>query len=117
MVLEECLEKGRGKVIIRSKYEIIEDKKTKQILVHEIPFEVNKQLLVKNKTVDGLEFIIDDINQNGVDAIQDLYVKFNQEADNDPSLMDEAREWVKAHQPEILEKYNEYKSDRILCCG
>ena len=36
---------------------------------------------------------IDDINQNGVDAIQDLYVKFNQEADNDPSLMDEAREW------------------------
>ena len=36
---------------------------------------------------------IDDINKNGVDAIQDLYVKFNQEADNDPSLMDEAREW------------------------
>ena len=45
--IEEALTTGRGKVIIRSKYEIIEDKKTKQILIHEIPFEVNKAMLVK----------------------------------------------------------------------
>lgn len=36
---------------------------------------------------------IEDINTKGVDAIQDLYVKFNQEVENDESLMDEARDW------------------------
>jgi len=59
--IEEALTTGRGKVIIRSKYEIIEDKKIKQILIHEIPFEVNKALLVKkiadiiyDKKIDGI---------------------------------------------------------------
>ena len=36
-----------------------------------------------------------DIDKRGVDAVQDLYVKFNREAENDPSLDDEAREWFK----------------------
>ena len=35
------------------------------------------------------------INKTGVDAIQDLYVKFNREAENDESLNDEARMWFK----------------------
>ena len=59
--IEECLTKGKGKVIIRSKYEIVEDKKIKQIIIHEIPFEVNKALLVKkisdiiyDKKIDGI---------------------------------------------------------------
>ena len=58
--IEECLTTGRGKVIIRSKYEILEDKKNKQVLIHEIPFEVNKANLVKkisdiiyDKKIDG----------------------------------------------------------------
>lgn len=65
--IEEALTKGRGKVIIRSKYEIIEDKKTKQILIHEIPFEVNKANLVKkisdiiyDKKIDGMIEIRDE---------------------------------------------------------
>jgi len=59
--IEEALTTGRGKVIIRCKYEIIEEKKIKQILVHEIPFEVNKAMLVKkisdiiyDKKIDGI---------------------------------------------------------------
>ncbi len=59
--IEEALRTGRGKIIIRSKYEIVEDKKIKQILIHEIPFEVNKALLVKkiadiiyDKKIDGM---------------------------------------------------------------
>ena len=59
--IEECLSTGRGKIIIRSKYELIEDKKSKQILIHEIPFEVNKAQLVKkisdiifDKKIDGI---------------------------------------------------------------
>ena len=57
----EALTTGRGKVIIRSKYELIEEKNKKQILIHEIPFEVNKAQLVKkisdiiyDKKIDGL---------------------------------------------------------------
>ena len=59
--ITEALTTGRGKVIIRAKYEILEDKKVKQILVHEIPFEVNKAMLVKkiadiiyDKKIDGI---------------------------------------------------------------
>ncbi|MBO7246025.1 MAG: arginine--tRNA ligase, partial [Clostridia bacterium] len=45
----------------------------------------------------------------GVDYIQDLYVKFNVEAENDESLMEEARDWfVKIEQKdaEALAIYN-----------
>ena len=59
--IREALETGRGKVVIRSKYEIIEEKGKKQVVIHEIPFEVNKALLVKkiadiiyDKKIDGL---------------------------------------------------------------
>ncbi len=36
-----------------------------------------------------------DILDRGVDAVQDLYVKFNREAENDETLEVEAREWFK----------------------
>ncbi|MBE6139422.1 MAG: DNA topoisomerase IV subunit A [Firmicutes bacterium] len=65
--IEEALTKGRGKVIIRSKYEIVEDKKSKQVIIHEIPFEVNKANLVKkisdiiyDKKIDGMIEIRDE---------------------------------------------------------
>jgi len=65
--IQECLTKGRGKVIIRSKYEIVEDKKNKQVIIHEIPFEVNKANLVKkisdiiyDKKIDGMIEIRDE---------------------------------------------------------
>jgi len=57
----EALTTGRGKVTIRAKYEIEEIKGKKQIIVHEIPFEVNKANLVKkisdiiyDKKIDGI---------------------------------------------------------------
>ena len=65
--IEECLSSGRGKIVVRSKYEIVENKKDKQILIHEIPFEVNKALLVKkisdiifDKKIDGMIEIRDE---------------------------------------------------------
>ena len=65
--IEEALTKGRGKVIIRSKYEIVEEKKNKQVIIHEIPFEVNKANLVKkisdiiyDKKIDGMIEIRDE---------------------------------------------------------
>lgn len=63
----DALTNGRGKVIIRSKYEIVEEKGKKQILIHEIPFEVNKALLVKkiadiiyDKKIDGMQEVRDE---------------------------------------------------------
>ena len=65
--IKEALETGRGKVIIRSKYEIIEEKGKKQVVIHEIPFEVNKAALVKkisdiiyDKKIDGLVEVRDE---------------------------------------------------------
>ena len=52
---------------------------------------------------------VDEIEKQGVDYIQGLYVKFNVEAENDPALMDEAREWfVKIEQKdaEAMSIYN-----------
>ena len=57
----EAFKTGRGKIIIKSKYEISESKGKKQIVITEIPFEVNKALLVKkideiriDKKVEGI---------------------------------------------------------------
>lgn len=50
-----------------------------------------------------------DIDARGVDAIQDLYVRFNQEAHDNQELQDEAREWfykIENKDPEALEIFN-----------
>lgn len=65
--IREALETGHGKIVIRAKYEILEEKNKKQILIHEIPFEVNKATLVKrisdiiyDKKIDGIVEIRDE---------------------------------------------------------
>ena len=83
----DALTKGRGKVVIRSKYEIVEDKKIKQILIHEIPFEVNKALLVKkiadiifDKKIDGILEVRDESDrEESVRIVIDLKKDSNPE--------------------------------------
>ena len=60
---------GRGKVIIKSKYEFVSEKGKNQILVTEIPFDVNKALLVRkideiriDKKIDGIVEVLDESN-------------------------------------------------------
>ena len=60
---------GRGKVIVKSKIEIVKDKGKNSILVTEIPFEVNKALLVRkideiriDKKIDGIVEVLDESN-------------------------------------------------------
>lgn len=62
---------GIGKINIRSKYEFIKEKGKEQIIIHEIPFEVNKGLLVKkiddirlDKKIDGIAEVRDESDQN-----------------------------------------------------
>lgn len=59
--IKDAYKSGRGKIIIRSKYTIEEDKGKTSIVITELPFEVNKALLVKkiddiriDKKIDGI---------------------------------------------------------------
>ena len=59
--IEEAYKTGKGKINIKCKYEIIKEKATHQIVITEIPFEVNKANLVKKindirieKKIDGI---------------------------------------------------------------
>ena len=65
--IKQAYETGRGKIIVKCRYEINEDKSTPQIIITEIPFEVNKALMVKkiddiriDKKIDGIAEVRDE---------------------------------------------------------
>ena len=65
--IKEAYETGRGRIIIKSRFTIEKDKGTPQIIITEIPFEVNKSLMVKkiddiriDKKVDGIVEVRDE---------------------------------------------------------
>ena len=52
------------------------------------------------------------IDKGGVKALQEIYVRFHREEENDPSLTDEAREWfvkVENKDPEAMELFEYFK--------
>ena len=58
---------GRGKVIVKCKYEFVKEKGREQIVIHEIPFEVNKAMLVNkidsiriDKKIEGIAEVRDE---------------------------------------------------------
>lgn len=85
--LEQAYETGRGKVVIRSKTKIepIKGGKT-QIVITEIPYEVNKALLVKkideirlNKKIDGIAEVRDESDRTGLQIVVELKKEANAE--------------------------------------
>ena len=85
--LEQAYETGRGKVVIRSKTKIepIKGGKT-QIIISEIPYEVNKALLVKkideirlNKKIDGIAEVRDESDRTGLQIVVELKKEANAE--------------------------------------
>lgn len=65
--IREALSTGRGKVIVRSKVEIVKEKGREQIIISEIPFDVNKAMLVKrisdlaiDKKIEGIQEVRDE---------------------------------------------------------
>ena len=69
--IKEAFNTGRGKVVVKSKCEFIKTKGKDQILISEIPFEVNKQLLVKkiddirlDKKLDGIQEVRDESDKD-----------------------------------------------------
>jgi len=65
--IKQAYTTGKGRIIVKSKYEIEENRGTKSIIITEIPFEVNKALMVKkiddiriDKKIDGIVEVRDE---------------------------------------------------------
>lgn len=77
--IKTAFEKGKGKVVVRSKTTILEEKNINKIVVTEIPYEVNKAELVRkldeirfNKSIDGIIEVRDESDRNGLSIVIDL---------------------------------------------
>lgn len=76
---------GKGKVVLKANYEIIEEKGKKQILVKEIPYEVLKEQLKKkiediksDKKIDGIVDVIDESDRTNMAR---LIIELKKDAD------------------------------------
>ena len=78
--MKEAYETGQGKVVIRAKVEIEETSKGKtQIIITEIPFQVNKArlvekiaTLVKEKKIEGISTVRDESSKEGMRIVIEL---------------------------------------------
>jgi len=77
---------GKGKVIVKSKTEFVKEKGKEQIIVHEIPFDVNKANLVNkidairiDKKIDGIAEVRDETDRDGLRIAIDLKSGANKE--------------------------------------
>lgn len=72
----EAFKTGRGKVIVKSKYEVVKNKGKDQIIITEIPYEVNKAALVKkideiriDKKIEGIAEVRDESDLENPETI------------------------------------------------
>ena len=78
--VRSAFETGRGRIVMRAKAEILETKTGKsQIIVTEIPYQVNKAsmiektaALVNDKKIEGISDIRDESDRNGLRVVYDL---------------------------------------------
>jgi len=85
--IRQAYKTGRGRMIMRSRAEIVEDKKGKQsIIVTELPYMVNKARLieriaemVKEKRIEGISALRDESDKDGMRIV--IEVKRNDAAD------------------------------------
>ncbi len=74
--IRDSFKTGRGRIIVKSKYTIEQNKGKKQIIITEIPFDVNKSNLVKkiddiriDKKVEGIVEVRDESNLDNPETI------------------------------------------------
>ena len=78
--INKAYKTGRGKITVRAVAEIVEPKKGReQILITELPYQVNKSALVmkiaelaKDRIIDGISKITDSSNKRGIRIVIDL---------------------------------------------
>ena len=71
--LRQAYETGKGKVVVKAKTEIVNDKKGQRIIIHEIPYDVLKEPLRKkiedikiDKKVDGIVDVKDESDKENM---------------------------------------------------
>ena len=84
--IEEAFRTGKGKINVRCKYEITGPKSKRQIIISEIPYEVNKAALVKKideirieKKIEGIAEVRDETDRNGLQIAIDLKKDANED--------------------------------------
>lgn len=77
--IREAYETGRGKVIVRAKTDIEEEKGRQRIIVNELPYQVNKAKLVENiaelvkdKKIEGISDLRDESDREGMRIVIEL---------------------------------------------
>ncbi len=77
--IRDAYETGRGKVLIRAKTEIEEEKGRHRIIVTEIPYQVNKARLIENiadlvkdKKIEGISDLRDESDREGMRIVIEL---------------------------------------------
>ena len=77
--VREAYETGRGRIVIRSKTEIENEAQHEKIVVHEIPYNVNKAELIKRiaelvneKKIDGISNVNDESDREGMRIVIDV---------------------------------------------
>lgn len=84
--IEKAYETGKGKIVIKSKTEFEEEKGRLSLIVTEIPFEVNKAMLVRkideiriDKKIEGILEVRDESDREGLRIAIDLKKDVNRE--------------------------------------
>ena len=84
--IRKAMETGKGKVVVKSKYHFNTEKGKNQIIITEIPYEVNKAALVKKmndirieKKIDGINEVIDGTSRGELIITIDLKKEANTE--------------------------------------
>ena len=84
--IRKALDTGKGKVVVKSKYHFNTEKGKNQIIITEIPYEVNKAVLVKKindirieKKIDGINEVIDSTSRGELIITIDLKKDANRE--------------------------------------
>jgi topoisomerase-4 subunit A len=77
--IKEAFETGKGRITVRAKAEILDDRTCQQIVITEIPYEVIKSQLVKkmdeirlSKDIDGILDVRDESDRTGMRIVVDV---------------------------------------------
>ena len=82
--IRDAFKTGKGRVIVRSKYEIVKEKGKTKIVLTEIPYDVKKAMLVNkidgfriDKKIDGMAEVRDESDREGLRIVIDLKAGVN----------------------------------------
>nr|WIF88495.1 DNA gyrase subunit A [Acholeplasma laidlawii] len=77
--LRQAYETGKGIIAVRAQHEIVETKNRTELIITEIPYQVNKTTLieriaevVKNKIIEGISDLRDESNRKGMRIVIEL---------------------------------------------